>query len=265
MRTATAWALACSLLCCGTAAAVPGTDEPAQIHVNAIRKPEIHKYKAVLAGLDSFEKHHALAPGVPELRFRVRPVGGRQIAAPAEPLRVRLEGDDDYRLALALDADHQFTVPRNETALDANSEVVLNQKRRDYRIMPHVRTPGLPDNVRRLGDLRLECKVMIAIAKEEISLMWVLAINGVLRTRDWCSFTMEEEKPKWGFDNDRTVLAATLREGERSEVLKTAENRFEVVLSDPSWSDDALITLEFALETRLVALEGPAGKPASTP
>jgi len=39
--------------------------------------------------------------------------------------------------------------------------------RRFYQIVPEVRTPGLPENVRRLGDLRLECKVMIEIAKEE--------------------------------------------------------------------------------------------------
>jgi len=230
-----------ALLACGPAAAVPGVDEPDTIEVHGIRKPEVHKYKAILAGLDSFDRHHALAPNVPELRFRIRALGGAGL--PQQP-RVRIEGDGDFVLPLALDAANRFTVPRSEAALDADGELALNQKRKLYRIEPEVRTPGLAANVRRLGDLRLECRVMVGIAKEEISLVWVLAINGLLRTRDWCGFTLEEP-PKWGFDAEAPLIAATLREGERSQKLETKKTSFEVVLSDASWSDDALVELEF--------------------
>jgi hypothetical protein len=105
-------------------------------------------------------------------------------------------------------------VPRSEAALDAGGELVLNQKRRNYRIVPEVRTPGLPDNVRRLGDLRLECKVMIAIAKEEIPLFWVLTLNSVLLTRDWCSFFSEKERgATFAFKTERPIVGAILREG----------------------------------------------------
>jgi len=238
--------LACALgalLCANPAAAVPGVDEPDTVKVNAIRHPEIHKYKAVLAGLDSFDKHHGLAPNVAELRFRIRPRGGAGL--PEQP-RVRIEGDGDFILPLALDAGNRFSVPRSEAAEDANGEVVLNQKRKLYRLHPDVRTPNLPANVRRLGDLRLECKVMVAIAKEEIPLFWVLAINGLLLTRDWCNFSLKDEPPGWGFDADAPIVSATLREGERSQALETGDDRFTVVLSDPSWSDDALVEMEFA-------------------
>jgi len=51
----------------------------------------------VLAGLDSFDKYHALAPNVPALRFRIRPRGGAGL--PEQP-RVRIEGDHDFILPL---------------------------------------------------------------------------------------------------------------------------------------------------------------------
>lgn len=238
--------LACALgalLLARPAAAVPGVDEPDTVKVNAIRNPEIHTYKAVLAGLDSFEEYHALAPKVPELRFRIRPRGGAGL--PEQP-RVRIEGDHDFILPLDLDAANRFSVPRSEAAEDENGEVVLNQKRKLYRIHPDVRTPGLPANVRRLGDLRLECKTMIAIAKEEIPLFWVVAINGLLLTRDWCNFTHKEAMPDWGFDSDAPIVGAILQEGNRSKLLKTDGDRFSVALGDTSWGDDALIELELA-------------------
>lgn len=252
--------LLATLLASNPAAAVPGIDEPDTVKVNAIRNPEIHKYEAVLAGLDSFDAHHALAPRVPELRFRIRARGGAGL--PEQP-RVRIEGDHDFILPLELDAGQRFSVPRSQAAEDANGEVVLNQKRKLYRIHPDVRTPGLPANVRRLGDLRLECKVMVAIAKEEISLGWVLAINGLLLTRDWCNFTHKGEMPDWGFDSDAPIVGAILQEGNRSKALKTSADRFSVALGDTSWSDDALVEMEFAPRADVPA--APAQATAAAP
>ncbi|MFC4931172.1 hypothetical protein [Massilia sp. GCM10023247] len=232
-----------ALLLSTPAAAVPGVDEPDTVKVSAIRNPELRKYKAILAGLDSFDKHRALAPGVAELRFRIEQ---RSDAALAEQPRVRIEGEHDFVLPLALDATNRFSVPRSEAALDARGELVLNQKRKHYRIVPEVRTPGLPDNVRRLGDLRLECKVWVAIAKEEIPLFWVLTLNSVLLSRDWCSFfSAKERQAGFRFNTESPLRAATLREGERSKPLKVENDHFLVGISDPEWSDEALVELAF--------------------
>jgi len=264
-RTLLACALG-SLLCCGPAAALPGVDEPATVHVNAMRNPEIKKYKAILAGLDSFDKHHALAPNVPELRFRIQP---RRGAGLPEQATVRLEGRHDFVLPLAIDAANRFTVPRSEAALDADGELVLNQKRRLYQIMPEVRTPGLPDNVRRLGDLRLECKVLIDITKEEMPLFWVLTLNGVLMTRDWCSFFSEREhNAPFGFKAGAPVLAAVLHDGNRSKSLETENDEFRVGLGDAEWSDDALVELTLGAPVAKAAAlttAAPAAAPASAP
>lgn len=95
MRSTPVCALLATLLCCGPAAAVPGKDEPAVIHVSTLRKPLLHKYDAVIAGLDAFERYRAHAPGAAGLQFRLRLSSIARQAMPAhEQLRVRLEGDD---------------------------------------------------------------------------------------------------------------------------------------------------------------------------
>lgn len=249
-------------LCCGLAAAAepspPGN--PDTIHVSAMRDPEVRKYQAILAGLDAFDRHHRLAPQVDALRFRVEPTaratGDGQLAA-------RLEGEDGFLLPLAIDAAGLLEVPRSEAALAADSELLLNQKRRHYRIEPHVRTPGLPAHVRRLGDLRLECKVMVAIAKEEIPLFWVLTINTIMLTSDWCGFFDEKRKARFGFHADGPVSAALLREGERSLELKAKGDSFEVPLASPEWSDDAVVELTYA-EPAIAPVTGTAGETLRT-
>ena len=234
-----------ALLASSPAAAVPGVDEPAKIEVSTLRKPLLRKYEAVVAGLDAFDKHHALAPAVPEPQFRIRLSSvAKTVLASPEQLRVRLEGDRDFILPLALGAGNLFTVPRSQAALDTKAELVLNQKRRDYRIEPHVRTPGLPANVRRLGDLRLECKVTMAIAKEEMPLLMVLAANSLFMSRDWCTI-FTEDKTLFSVTTAEPLSRATLQEGERRQALKVKGNEFEVAIADVSWGDNALVTLEF--------------------
>lgn len=239
---------------CGAAAAAdtsaPGN--PDTIHVNAIRDPEMRKYAAIVAGLDAFDRHHGLAPAVDILRFRIEPRGGQAAAsasapAPAPgalPLAARLEGDNGFVLPLPVDADNNVVVPRSPMALDAHSEMTINRKARDVRIVPRVRTPGLPEHVRRLGDLRLECKVWVAIAKEEMGVMLSLTVNSILMTRDWCSF-FDKGREGFSFRMSGRVAQAILHEGNLSRALEVEGRGVRVPLHDPSWSDEALIDLTF--------------------
>jgi len=221
-------------------------DSPETIHVNAIRKPEVRKYTAIVAGLDAFERHHRMAPSAEALRFRVeRRAWTDKTPKPGEaPLTLRLEGKDDFVMPLTLSDAFETIVPRSSAALAADSELVLNRKRRMYRVTPLVRSSGLPENVRRLGDLRLECHVMVAIGKEELGLMRTLFVNSVLLTPNWCSF-FNAEREGLQFDTPATLARATLREGDRTKDLPVEERNFRVALNDPDWSDDALIELAF--------------------
>ncbi len=218
---------------------------PDTIHVNAVRDAEARKYKVIVAGMDAFEKHRRLAPGVDALRFRVE--RRRQADTGLAPV-ARLEGDEGFVLPLLLDAEGEILMPRSEPALDANSELVLNQKRRDYRIEPSVRTPGLPEHVRRLGDLRLECQVRVAMAKEEIGLMWTLTINSLLLSSDWCGF-MKDKKARFTYRAGHTIGKAYLEDGARSGNIEFSGKTYSVPLYDSRWSDDALIQFEFAPAT----------------
>jgi hypothetical protein len=230
----------------GASAADTPPDSPESIHVNAIRNPEVSKYTAIVAGLDAFERHHRMAPGAEVLRFKVeRRAWTDRTPKPGEaPLALRLEGKDGFVLPLTLNDAHETIVPRSSAALAADSELVLNRKRRTVRVMPLVRSPGLPDNVRRLGDLRLECHVMVAIGKEELGLMRTLFVNSVLLTPNWCSF-FNAGRDGFQFDTPATLSRATLREGDRTKDLPVEGRSFRTAMNDPDWSDDALIELAF--------------------
>ncbi len=253
MRALSAIALGTTLLCGGVAAA---EEKPVRelepVHVNAMRNPEVRKYKVILAGLDAFDKHRALAPRVDRLRFQL---STRKKDESPEPLAARLVGDGGFKLPVAIDASGRFVVPRSEAAEDADSELELNRKRRVYRTEPDVRTPGLAANQRRLGDLRLECKVTVAMAKEEIPMFFVLTINTILLRTDWCSFFGDQDDTRWegasrkahfSYRADRPLAEALLVEGNRSAVLEIKDASFEVPIGNTSWSDDAVIELKYA-------------------
>ncbi len=230
----------------GASAADTPPGSPETIHVNAIRNPEVSKYTAIVAGLDAFQRHHSMAPKAEALRFRVeRRAWTDKTPKPGEaPLALRLEGKDDFVLPLVLNDAFETIVPRSSTALAADSELVLNRKRRMYRVTPLVRSPGLPENVRRLGDLRLECHVMVAIGKEELGLMRTLFVNSVLLTPNWCNF-FNAEREGFQFDTPERLARATLREGDRTKDLPVEGRSFRTAMNDPAWGDDALIELAF--------------------
>jgi hypothetical protein len=108
-----------------------------------------------------------------------------------------------------------------------------------------IRTPGLRDNARRLGDLRLECKVSVAIAKKDVPFWLVAAANTVLLTGDWCSKLTGEAKGL-SYLSPAELTAATLIQGERKLALTTNQRNYTVPIGDPSWEDDALVELSYA-------------------
>lgn len=244
-------------LLCGGAAAAQQDENVQKVPVNGVKNPEMKSYRAVWAGLRMFDKQHELAPAVPELQFRVlthegaaRCIGmcsGSSVRVPAgEQFSLRIASDSNS-IAVPVSPDGWFTVPRSQAAYDDNADLILNQKKGTYKLSVEVHTPGLPENVRRLGDLRLECKVQVAIIKEEIP-FWVVALaNSVLMTTDWCGKEKLGDEPlKFGTASIKPLLAATLVHGERTQKLDSGKRSYQVPLGDRSWPDDALVKLEFA-------------------
>lgn len=222
-----------------TAAATEGSEQ--MVIINGTRSPEMQPYRYMLSGLDAFDSQHALAPNAQQLRFRLH----TKRKAPADAMDnvvVRLSGNETD-IAVPLAADHSFTLPRNRAAEDDNADVVLNRKKSDYGWMPDVRSAGVPADMRRLGDIQLECRVLMAIAKNYIPFLARAIINTVTLTTDWCSFkdfTMSVR-------SDRPIVGATLVDGDRRLELKVDEDgkMYSVPLADKTYSSDALIEFRF--------------------
>jgi hypothetical protein len=245
-------------LLCGGAVAAEQDENVQKVPVNGVKNPEMKSYRAVWAGLKMFDKQHALAPAAPELQFRVMTHTGKMLCiglcrssmgvpgADEQPFALRIASDNNS-IAAPVSAGGWFTVPRSQAAYDDNADLILNRKKGSYKISVEVHTPGLPENVRRLGDLRLECKVQVAIVKEEIPL-WIVALaNSILLTTDWCGKEkLGDEYLKFGYTSPKPLLAATLVSGDRSQKLESGKRSYRVPLGDRSWPDDALVQLEFA-------------------
>ncbi|MES2148766.1 MAG: hypothetical protein V4508_03140 [Pseudomonadota bacterium] len=220
-------------------------DEEKKVLVPGIRNPDLKRYRVMLAGLDAFDEYHTLAPAATQLRFKLRPRTGSP-AADMENLALRIAGDTSS-IEVAVAADGIFTLPRSETAEDKDADLVLNKKHGGYRWRPDIHSDGVPDGMRRLGDVRLECKVLIAIAKKEMGFATRTMINGLMLTTDWCT----NKEIKMPGMSTRPVVSATLVDGERRLALKIENDGKEylVPVSDKSYSDDALIELQFVDQT----------------
>ncbi|MDM4765908.1 hypothetical protein [Pelomonas sp. SE-A7] len=105
--------------------------------------------------LADFERLKASWAPNAELRFKVMP---RQRASDAERLQLALQTPQGPR-PIEIDELQRFAWDPAWLDLPGDTEVrsLLRDGKAAWR--PDVRTPGLPSNVRRLGDLRLQCKL----------------------------------------------------------------------------------------------------------
>jgi hypothetical protein len=230
----------CALLLACAPPAAHANDEPMQsVHVAGIADPEMRSYRSVAAGLDAFDANRALAPSA-TLRFRMRHADGSPVTAD-DGLQLRLASDDgSFQQAVPIDAAGLLTVQRSDAARDADATFILNRKNGQYAGHPEVRTAGLPDNVRRMGDLRLECRVTIAIVKAQMPFLAKAAVNTLMMTSDWCA----KNGFNYGMVPPRPSATGTLRAGDRSRTLQVQGRHVQVPIGDPSWPDDALVQFD---------------------
>ena len=220
-------------------------DSPGEqiVDVHGTRDPDLQPYRTMLKGLDAFADHQRLAPAAP-LRFKLL------AATPAISMTgatLRLEADN-LSIAIPLANDGTFALARDKTAFDANADLVSNKKRSTVRWRPSIVTPGLPANVRRLGDLRLECEVRWAVEQDALPFM---RRNLFKLAGGPCHSAMISVPYPAG----RTLTGVLLRSGERSARLPLSEdrNRYTPPLHDSSWNDDTLLTFSYADEEHAAA------------
>jgi hypothetical protein len=226
-------------LACGLPAAHADEKDVPTVKIDSIRNPDMRSYRSVWAGLDAFDEHHALAPAAP-LRFRILRGDGTPATA-ADGLALRLASDDASR-PVAVGADGLLAIERDRAAYDADAAFILNQKKGRFSAVAEIRTPGLPENVRRLGDLRLECRVMVAIAKDGLNFVTRAAVNTLMLGSDWCG----KKDMNLAFPVERALGSARLSHGGRSIGLDLHGKSYLAPIGNRNWPDDALIELAYA-------------------
>lgn len=214
-------------------------DTGQSIHVNSIRNPELKSYRVMAAGLDAFDEYHALAPKAREMRFQLIPGPGTP-ADIMQDVALRIAGNDTT-ITVPLSADGSFVLPRSAQADSEDADLVTNRKQGQFRWQASVRSDDVPPGMRRLGDLRLQCQVMVAIAKKETPFLIRTLVVTKLRTTDWCS----ADALKMGTHSDPAIASATLLDGERRVDLKVekAGRSFLAPIGDTRYGDDTLIEL----------------------
>jgi hypothetical protein len=205
-------------------------------------KPMAWRYRLLETAQDVFDKRAAKqAPGA-TMSFRLPKVdpaqAGNQVAIVLE----------DKRIPLPMTSANTFGFVRDYEAQDRDALVVANRyfpKGQMNHPLVQVRSPGLPDGVKRIGDLRLACAAQIEMAKAEgLKFRAVLATVSLfgLNICDKLEVT-KIEAPAAPYDT------VTIEDGAR-RLVQPAKQRDTPLLNDKAWSDNARIT--YTLNERVV-------------
>lgn len=214
-------------------------DAPQVVYVAASKDPEWKTYAAFAAGLELHEQLRHLAPQAP-LRFILRP---QRRDASYAGVTLQLKGDTTS-IPVPIAPDGTFALPYSEAALADNAELMLNRKKGTFRWRPDIHSPGVPDNARRLGDLRLECEVRWAIEQHELPYLMRKVFNAAGGPCHSASIKVD-------FLSGRPIAAMRLVAPGRRVALPAAliehEGRiFMPPLHETSWPDDALVEFDYA-------------------
>jgi hypothetical protein len=261
------WVVLCTVICATASAADP--EKPgatlAPVTVGATRDPVDKSYRKMLKGMDLFEAKHSLAPDA-SLRFKLLP---RRRTTNMDGITLKIAGDT-VAIPVPVAPDNTFTLERNRKALDEDASVTPDRKAGSMTWRADIRSPGLPPDTRRLGDLRLECQVGIEadLVSNNRPLIGALA-GAILRMTDYCN----GREVHYLFFADRPLFSVTLVSGVHREVLAVDElyagasrdptlaadlpycdcevmvdRTYFLPLGDRTWPDDTLVEFEYMVD-----------------
>jgi hypothetical protein len=229
------------------------------VRVPFVRDPVDKSYRKMIKGMDRFAREQALAPAA-TLRFRLLP---RLPNSRLDGVTLRVLGDN-VALPIPISPDYSFVVPRNAQALREDAAVIASRRSDSMTWRAWVATPGLAPGTRRLGDLRLECKVgMDAGLISNSSPMFGWLSNALADTDQVCG----NADGNYLFFADRPIFSVILQHGERREVLPfnmlyaagdqnraslpfcdcqvLLDRSYYVPLWDRSWPDDTQVSFDY--------------------
>ena len=224
--------------------------------VTAVRDPVKKSYRKMLDGAALFEERRHLAPAA-ALRFKLLP---RKRGTSIEGVELEV-ASDSFAIPLTVGKDQTFVLEHNRTALKENAQVMPNRKAGTMTWRADVRTPGLPPNTRRLGDLRLECEVGM---KSGLISHYPRGFFGwldelIVKNPSYC----HRPAPRYLFFAERPLFSVTLVDGERREVLPV-DRLYAGAARDPDWKKDRYCDCEVLFDHAYFVPLGDASWPDST-
>ena len=236
--------------------------------VAVMRDPVDKSYRKMLNGMDLFEEMHGMAPQA-SLRFKLLP---RQPDTRMDGIKLAIDADS-LSIPVPVQADGTFTLERNQKALAEEAVVASNRKALSVTWRAEIRTPGIAPDVRRLGDLRLECQVGMEadlVSNDRPSRFGAFFFrpetNPAMRKRGYC----DARKVGYLFFAERPLFGITLISGARRETLAVdnlyaglsdkeiskadlpycdcqvlLDRTYFLPLGDRSWPDDTLVEFDY--------------------
>ena len=148
--------------------------------------------------------------------------------------------DGSHRIALTMPSTTTFVLKRDALVEDSDGLVVVNRNfpKGEYNHpLVQVRSPGLQDGVKRMGDLRLSCAAQIDMAKGEglkfRALLGVVSLFGLSACDELEAAKVDEPAGKYD--------TVTIEDGSR-RLVQLAKDKGGLKLGDKAWSDDARIS-----------------------
>ncbi|MQA22628.1 hypothetical protein [Rugamonas rivuli] len=238
LRLVTMLACACWSMSAPCHATEPEPEPDVQrVIVRATGGAPLRSYQQMLDGLNAFEKYQSHAPDS-RRRFQLVPLQGR---AALKTIRLSIASGDEIT-PVAVDADGRFDLPRLDHP-EPDAQLKLSLRSDSVRWRPYVRTPGVPADQLRLGDLRIECRVFDAVDERSMSFtqrMGLSLLGGACvgsRVDFWALAPARIDGVTLVHGNRRVALPQTAigRNGET----------FIAPVNDAGWPDDTRIEFSF--------------------
>jgi len=225
--------------------------------VTAVRDPVKKSYRKMLEGAALFEARRAeLAPAA-ALRFKLI---ARKPGTRLEGVELKVEAGS-LAIPLRVASDRTFAIERDAAALKEDADVIPNRRAGSLTWRADVRTPGVPGDARRLGDLRLECEAGMKsglISNYPAGFFgWLEELFG--KGVEFC----HRAAPRYLFFAERALWSVTLVDGERREVLPV-ERLYAGAANDPKWKQDRFCDCEAIFERTYFVPLGDASWPHDT-
>jgi len=232
------------------------------VKVQSTRDPVDKSYKKMIRGMERFERERAMAPHA-ALRFQLLP---RLPSVDMTGITLRIAGDT-VSVPVKVEADNTFVLPHNAQALQEDAAVLASRKTSSMTWRARIESPGVPAGSRRLGDLRLECRVGKEAGLVSNSSPMFGWISDALNTPEGVCTSPDGN---YLFFAERPIFSVTLRAGNRVETLPFSmlygggeqtpdmlpfcdcqvllDRTYYVPLWDSSWPDDTLVEFEYMLD-----------------